>query len=311
MSTQKDRIEKLETDVHEIRTSIQNLERLWKEISYRSAKEKESQERSMQMSITRSVQEALATFAKKQGEPPSRPEKEKEKEDREEGSNPQFSHHRDHRGDGHHFRPMKMEFPKFWGDDPLIWLDHSTQFFEFQATAEEQKVTLVAFYLEGEANQWWLWVKKIYQEEDKLITWAILEKELLARFGPTEYEDYDEALSHVKQKGSLREYQKEFEKLANRVVGWPQKALIGTFLGGLKADISANVQKFKLRTLRETIEFARMREDELAHSKRSPYVNTSKYNPKTSWGSSTTSTVSSSSKISAQPAVKKISLEEM
>jgi hypothetical protein len=206
MSTQKDRIEKLETDVHEIRASMQNLERSWKEISNRSAKEKESQERSMQMSITRSIKEALATFVKKQGEPPYHPEKEKEKEDSEEGSNPRFCHHRDHRGDGHHFRPMKMEFPKFRGEDPIIWLDRSTQFFEFQATSEEQKVTLAAFYLEGEANQWWQWVKKIYQAENKLITWAILEKELLARFGPTEYEDYDEALSRVKQKGSLREY---------------------------------------------------------------------------------------------------------
>jgi len=56
--------------------------------------------------------------------------------------------------------------------------------------------------------------------------------ELLARFGPTEYDDYDEALSRVKQKGTLRENQQEFEKLANRVVGWPQKALIRTFLGG-------------------------------------------------------------------------------
>lgn len=78
----------------------------------------------------------------------------------------------------------------------------------------------------------------------------------LAQFGPTEYEDYDEALSRVKQKGTLREYQKEFKKLANCVVGWPQKALIGTFLGGLKADISTDVRKFKPRTLCETIEFA-------------------------------------------------------
>jgi uncharacterized phage infection (PIP) family protein YhgE len=96
MSTQKDCIEKLETNVHEIRASMQNLECLWQEISDRSAKEKESQERSMQMSITRSIQEALATFAKKQGEPPYHPEKEKEKEDSEEGSNPRFSHHHDH-----------------------------------------------------------------------------------------------------------------------------------------------------------------------------------------------------------------------
>jgi hypothetical protein len=203
---------------------------------------------------------------------------------------------------------MKMEFPKFRGDDPIIWLDRSAQFFEYQATAEEQKVTLAAFYLDGEANQWWKWVKRIYQAEDRPITWAILEKELLARFGPIEYEDYDEALSRVKQKGSLREYHQEFEKLANRVVGWPQKALIGTFLGGLKADISADVQKFKPRTLRETIEFARIREDELTHSKRSPYADT--YTPKTSWESNITTMVSSKAP-GSQPSVKKLSWEEM
>jgi hypothetical protein len=128
----------------------------------------------------------------------------------------------------------------------------------------------------------------------------IMERELLARFGPTEYEDYDKALSRVKQKGTLREYQsKEFKKLANRVGRWPQKVLIGTFLGGLKADISSDVRKFKPRTLRETIEFARMQEDELTHSKRSP-----------SWESNTTTTISSKAP-GSQTSVKKLSWEEM
>jgi len=44
---------------------------------------------------------------------------------------------------------------------------------------------------------------------------------LWARFGPTECEDFDEALSKVKQEGSLRKYQKEFEWLGNRVHEWP------------------------------------------------------------------------------------------
>jgi hypothetical protein len=43
----------------------------------------------------------------------------------------------------------------------------------------------------------------------------IMERELLARFGPTEYEDYNEALSRVKQKGTLREYQSRSSK------NWP------------------------------------------------------------------------------------------
>lgn len=34
----------------------------------------------------------------------------------------------------------------------------------------------------------------------------------MAYFGPSKYNDYDEALSHIKQMGTLREYQKEFER---------------------------------------------------------------------------------------------------
>ena len=59
----------------------------------------------------------------------------------------------------------------------------------------------------------------------------------------------------------LRDYQKEFERLANRLVGWPQKALIGTFLGGLKEEIASEVRMFKPKTLRETIEFARLMDE--------------------------------------------------
>lgn len=40
------------------------------------------------------------------------------------------------------------------------------------------------------------------------------------RFGSSEYTDYDEALAHIKQSGSLRDYQEEFEKLANRKRLW-------------------------------------------------------------------------------------------
>ena len=63
----------------------------------------------------------------------------------------------------------------------------------------------------------------------------------LARFEPTDCEDFDEALSRVKQTGTLREYKKEFEKLGNRVQGWTQKVLVGTFMGGLKYEIQEEI----------------------------------------------------------------------
>ncbi|KAA8538949.1 hypothetical protein F0562_025641 [Nyssa sinensis] len=90
----------------------------------------------------------------------------------------------------------------------------------------------------------------------------------MTRFGPTEYKCFDEALSQVKKIGTLRDYQREFERLANRVVGWPQSTLIGTFLGGLQDKIADEVCMAKPLTLREAIRVARMKDDQLMRRRR-------------------------------------------
>jgi hypothetical protein len=168
-------------------------------------------------------------------------------------------------------RPMfssklaSLEFPRFSGDDSTEWFTRVDQFFEFQGTIEAQKVSLASFHLQGKANQWWQWLRRSYREEDREVTWGIFQEELWARFGPTECEDFDEALSKVKQEGSLCEYQKEFERLGNRVHGWPQKALVGTFMGGLKPEIADGIRMFKPKSLKEASNLARMRDEQLNH----------------------------------------------
>jgi len=77
-----------------------------------------------------------------------------------------------------------------------------------------------------------------------VLTWDVFKKELLAQFGPMEYEDFDEVLAQIKQYGTFLEYHREFERLANWVVGWLQKALYGTFLRGLKEEIATAVRMF-------------------------------------------------------------------
>ncbi|KAH9792450.1 hypothetical protein KPL71_004124 [Citrus sinensis] len=103
-------------------------------------------------------------------------------------------------------------------------------------------------------------------------------EELWARFRPTDCEDFDGVLSRVKQTGTLRDYQKEFERLSNRVQGWTQKALVGTFMRGLKPKISEEIRLFRPRTLKEAISLARMRDEQLQRQKRrmrSPIFNRS------------------------------------
>jgi predicted LPLAT superfamily acyltransferase len=47
----------------------------------------------------------------------------------------------------------KLEFPRYSRDDPTEWFNQVDQFFEYQETVDNQKVSLASFYLEGEANQ--------------------------------------------------------------------------------------------------------------------------------------------------------------
>jgi hypothetical protein len=88
------------------------------------------------------------------------------------------------------------------------------QFFEFQNTLEIQKVSLASYHLEWEANQWWQWIRRTFQKEGRVLSWINFEGELWARFGPLKCEDFDEVLSRIRQEGSLRDYQQEFECLA-------------------------------------------------------------------------------------------------
>jgi len=106
------------------------------------------------------------------------------------------------------------------------------------------------------------------EEEGRVLSWTNFEDELWARFGPSECEDFDEALSRIRQGGSLRDYQREFERLGNRVRGWTQRALVGTFMGGLKTEISDGIRMFKPQMLKEAISLARMKDDQLSRQRR-------------------------------------------
>ncbi|KAA8540776.1 hypothetical protein F0562_024305 [Nyssa sinensis] len=47
----------------------------------------------------------------------------------------------------------KLEFPRFTGDGLTEWFNRVAQFFKYQDTAKNQKVSLASFHFEREANQ--------------------------------------------------------------------------------------------------------------------------------------------------------------
>lgn len=50
--------------------------------------------------------------------------------------------------------------------------------------------------------------------------------------------------------------------------GWTQKALVGKFMGGLKPKLADGIRMFKPKSLKDAINLARMRDEQLARQRR-------------------------------------------
>jgi hypothetical protein len=61
----------------------------------------------------------------------------------------------------------KLLFPTYDGtEDPLPWLNRCEQFFRIQSTEEAGKVFLAAFYMTGDAAQWYALVERNHGTPD-------------------------------------------------------------------------------------------------------------------------------------------------
>lgn len=212
-----------------------------------------------------------------------------------------LNHHANPNAQPHRF--VKLKFPRFQAGDPTSWISKAKQYFSYHELPADQRVNFASYHLEEEANEWWQATAKTLNEENIPITWEVFEEELWARFGPSVAEDFDEALSKIRQKGSLKDYHREFERLQNKVTGWSQKALIGTYVGGLKDSISDSIRMFRPTTLKAAIELGRMRDDQLQRSRKFTTNNSTApaANPSRNTGNR--------DNLSGNP--KKLSLEEM
>lgn len=94
------------------------------------------------------------------------------------------------------------------------------------------------------------WIRRTYQNEDKVLTQLDFEYELWAHFGPSNCESFDENLPQIQHLGPFCDYQREFEQLSNRIRGWTQKALVETFEGGLKPKNFDAIHMFKPLSLK-------------------------------------------------------------
>ena len=159
---------------------------------------------------------------------------------------------------------LKLEFPRFQGEDPTCWVYRANQFFSYHNTPEHHRVIMALYHLDGEALIW-------FQDAEQVggfASWEVFVKAVQIRFGVTAYDDPMEALTRLKQVSSVVAYKGNFEILSNRVTRLFESHKLSCFLSGLKDEIRLQVRMLVPKSLNEAFGLAKIQEEYLLSSRR-------------------------------------------
>nr|GLL16803.1 uncharacterized protein LOC112097934 [Ipomoea trifida] len=148
---------------------------------------------------------------------------------------------------------MKLDVPKFSGEDPHQWIFNIQEYFDFHKVPEDQRLQIDGFSLEREASEWYRWTRR----NNLIYGWHDFLEKIQHRFGTHHFEDYQANLAKLTQKGSIADFQTEFEKLMNKVTGIQEPLLIFFFVGGLKPNLRREMLIAKPQSLLEAFKLAK------------------------------------------------------
>lgn len=88
---------------------------------------------------------------------------------------------------------MRLHVPRFNGSDPESWIFTIGEYFALHRTTEEQRMRIVSFHLDGDVGEWFRWMKR----NNMVTTWNDSLESVRNRFGPSQFEDPQGALSKL------------------------------------------------------------------------------------------------------------------
>nr|GEX40310.1 hypothetical protein [Tanacetum cinerariifolium] len=154
-----------------------------------------------------------------------------------------------------HEKLIRIEFPKFSGDDVKDWVYRCKQFFKVDGVPDGRKIQLASMHMFDAALVWYQQYVKKYPDNTP---WEHFEVEVVKRFGVL-YDDHIVELKNLKQTGSVQTYQEAFEALLN-IVDLPELVAVSMFMGRLKPKVGTPMRMFQATILSETYGLARMQE---------------------------------------------------
>jgi hypothetical protein len=164
------------------------------------------------------------------------------------------------------YRTPKLELSIFDGTDSLEWLFQADRFFTFYQIPMESRLSMSSFYMKGDALSWFKWM---YQN-NQLFDWISFTKAFELHFGPSTYANHQAELFKLRQSGTIAEYQAQFERLGNRVIGLPAEALLNCFISGLSTEIRNEMAIQHPTSITQAIGLAKLIEAKIKDSKIRP-----------------------------------------
>ncbi|KAF5447657.1 hypothetical protein F2P56_033191, partial [Juglans regia] len=157
-------------------------------------------------------------------------------------------------------RQVRIDFPFFHGEGPSGWLYKVNHYFTYYNTLPQHRLRLASFHMDGQALVWF----QDLEESGEIREWEDFTKALLTRFGPSSYDDPMEALTRLKQMGTVEEYKASFKGLSNRLRGLSEGYKLSCFLSGLKDEIRLQVRMFNPKDLLSAYSLAKLQEESVS-----------------------------------------------
>ncbi|VFQ80644.1 unnamed protein product [Cuscuta campestris] len=132
---------------------------------------------------------------------------------------------------------MRVDAPRFSGEDPTGWIFKVQKYFDYFLTPEPERLQLVSMLIDHPASEWFHY----FQANNPGATWPEFLDAVQQRFDSSYYENYIGLLSKLSQTSSVMDYQSAFETILNKVSGVPEGTLIAIFIAGLKQPVRREV----------------------------------------------------------------------
>ncbi|KAL0297748.1 UNVERIFIED_CONTAM: hypothetical protein Sradi_6826900 [Sesamum radiatum] len=159
----------------------------------------------------------------------------------------------------------KLTLPPFDGSNPLDWVFQAEQFFTFYQVPQDHRLDLISFYMQGDALSWFKWMFT----NRHLSSWDAFIRSLELRFGPSSFDNHEAMLFKLRQHGFVTDFQAEFERLCNRVVGLPPESILNCFISGLRPNIQWELAVLRSFSISQVVGLAKLIEAKNVDARRS------------------------------------------